>query len=70
MQLNVYIPKDKAYILDALDRVAEQSGLSKNEIVLEALERRVKGSHDPEYSLYELDSSDFDRGELYRHRIG
>lgn len=38
MQLNVYIPKEKARLIEALDEAAKRTGRQKNEIVLEALE--------------------------------
>jgi len=70
MQLNVYIPKDKAYILDALAQAAERSGVSKNEIVLEAIERRVLAEREPAYQIYEMGSEAIDRASLYADRIG
>lgn len=70
MQLNVYIPKDKEHILDALARVAERSGQSKNEIVLEAIEHRVLADQEPAYSVYDLGAGQIDRGSLYEKRIG
>ena len=38
MEFSIYVPKDKARILEALDEKAKGSGRPKNEIVLEALE--------------------------------
>ena len=69
MQLNIYIPKDKAYVLDALARAAERSGLSKNEMVLEAIERRVLTDQEPAYHVYDLGSGTIDRASLYEDRI-
>lgn len=39
MQLNIYIPKDKANVLAKLDALSRQLGKPKNEMVIEALER-------------------------------
>lgn len=70
MQLNVYIPKDKEHILDALARAAERSGLSKNEIVLEAIERRVLTDREPAYRVFDLGAGTVDRTSLYEDRVG
>lgn len=39
MRLNIYVPKGKEPLLERLDRVSELTGRSKNDLVLEALER-------------------------------
>ena len=39
MQLNIYVPRDKAHLLSRLDEVSKSLGRPKNEMVLEALER-------------------------------
>jgi hypothetical protein len=70
MQLNVYIPKDKEYLLEALVRAAKRSGLSKNEIVLEAIERRVLTEGEPSYQVYDLGAGTIDRASLYEDRVG
>lgn len=44
MQLNIHIPKEKAGVLLALERLAEETKRSKDELVLEALERYLAGT--------------------------
>lgn len=39
MQLNIYIPKEKSNVLEALTKIAEITKRPKNEIVLEAIEK-------------------------------
>lgn len=70
VQLNIYVPKDRAEILELLDRVAARSNRPKNEIVLEALERylmdltpRMLGK----FSLGEV--KDIDREKLYERGL-
>lgn len=53
MQLNIYVPKDRAAILESLEEASKQSGRPKNEIVLEALEGYLaQGS--AELGIYDL----------------
>ncbi len=47
MQLNIYVPHDKAHVVDALERAAKITGRPKNEIVLDALERHLKSFRPP-----------------------
>lgn len=52
MQLNVYVPKSRAFLIERLDETARRTGRQKNELVLEALaaylvrERPKPGLHD------------------------
>jgi hypothetical protein len=69
MQLNVYIPKDKEHLLDALTREAERSGRSKNQIILEAIEHKVARSGVPAYRTFPLDAWSVDRAALYEKRL-
>ncbi|MGE5579940.1 MAG: hypothetical protein ACM3WU_07845 [Bacillota bacterium] len=39
MQLNIYVPQDKAHVIARLDEVCKALGRPKNEMVIEALER-------------------------------
>lgn len=39
MQLNIYVPQDKAHVIARLDEVSKALGRPKNEMVIEALER-------------------------------
>ncbi|HET7036108.1 MAG TPA: ribbon-helix-helix protein, CopG family [Thermomicrobiaceae bacterium] len=38
MQLNIYVPKEKAAVVEALEEAARRTGRPKNELVLEALD--------------------------------
>lgn len=70
MQVNVYVPKDKEYLLEELARQAEQTGRSKNELILEGMARQVAAARIPEYRTYELGAGRIDRGDLYGNRTG
>lgn len=70
MQLNVYVPKDKEHLLAELAREAEETGRSKNELILEAIERQVAASRAPSYQTFELGAGPVDRGDLYSGRTG
>ncbi len=39
MQLNIYVPRDRAHVIARLDEVSKALGRPKNEVVIEALER-------------------------------
>lgn len=70
MQLNIYVPKDRAEILELLDRVAARSNRPKNEIVLEALERYLMDLTPrmlEKFSLGEV--KDIDREKLYERGL-
>lgn len=69
MQLNIYVPKDKAWIVQALDETAKRTGRQKNDLVLEALEahlprepRRLKVF---DLGVFEVPS----REEIYQERL-
>jgi hypothetical protein len=69
VQLNLYIPKEKAQLLRALEAAARAWGRPKNEIVLEALERYLAGTA-PEPGIYSLgEVKPFRRYQLYRERL-
>jgi hypothetical protein len=68
MQLNVYIPKEKEYLLAALVAEAERTGRSKNEIVLQAIERQLAPGK-PAYRIYPLAATVPDRADLYAERL-
>ncbi len=70
MQLNVYIPRDKEHLLAELAQQAEQAGRSKNELILEAIERQVASSRVPSYETFELGAGAIDRADLYDGRAG
>lgn len=70
MQLNIYIPKEKAGILSALDRIAETTKRPKNELVLEALERYLPGATVGTLKKFSLGAVDsIHRAELYERRL-
>lgn len=69
MQLNVYIPEDKRYLLDALTEEAQRTRRSRNELVLEAIERLVSPSQIPAYRTYPLGAGKIDRARLYQDRL-
>jgi hypothetical protein len=69
MQLNVYVPKDKEYLLQALADEAQRSGRSKNELILEAIEKRLIPAHVPAYRTYVLGAGKLDRAHLYADRL-
>lgn len=69
MQLNTYVPKDRANLVEALDAEAKRTGRSKNDIVLDALEAYLQKkplkweSHN--LGLFEMPS----RAEIYEEVI-
>lgn len=68
MQLNVYVPKEKAEIVRALDAAAKRTGRPKNELVLEALEAYLQRAR-PQLEVFELGVGTWpSRGELYLER--
>ncbi len=44
MQLNVYIPENRREIVRLLEVASKRTGRAKNELVLEALDRFLRGS--------------------------
>jgi hypothetical protein len=70
VQLNVYIPKDREHLLVELAQQAERAGKSKNELILEAIERQVASSRAPQYQTFELGAGHVDRGDLYDDGVG
>ncbi len=68
MQLNIYVPKDKAGVVQALDEAAKRTGKQKNELVLEALEAYLAPTR-PRLKVYSMGAMDFPpRDELYLER--
>ena len=69
MQLNIYVPKDKAAVVQALDEAAHSTGRQKNELVLEALETFLRREHSP-LGVYDLGAFEFpSRDEIYEDRL-
>jgi hypothetical protein len=64
VQLNVYLPKAKAALLDRLDEAAKRTGKPKNELVVEAIEAYL-GSLPPVFGTYQLGVVASSRAELY-----
>lgn len=70
MQLNIYVPAEKAALLKNLDRTAQLTGRSKNELVLEALEKYLSSAA-PEPGRYSLGAVKLSRrADLYDGRLG
>jgi metal-responsive CopG/Arc/MetJ family transcriptional regulator len=69
VQLNIYIPKARADLVERLDRVSRESGRQKNELVLDALEAYL--SRQPiVLGAYHMGAiTPWKRGELYRGRL-
>ncbi len=69
MQLNVYVPKSRAAILEELDRFSRESGRQKNDLVLEALERYLS-ERPREPGSYHLGAAiPWRRADLYEDRL-
>ena len=70
MQLNIYIPKEKEPLLAVLDHVANATRRSKNELVIEALERYLAAVSTPSLGRYRLGAQGaIRRKELYAERV-
>lgn len=67
MQLNIYVPKEKRHVLEALERMAQVTGRPKSGLVLEAIERYAQLAK-PELGRFRLGSKPFSRADLYRAR--
>lgn len=69
MQLNIYIPKEKARVLEALDEAARRMGRPKNELALEALETYL-GQMQCQLGTFHLGATDerTPRSDLYLER--
>lgn len=68
MQLNVYVPKEKAEVMERLAQVARRTGKQKNQLVLEALEAYL-ASERPQLGVFHLGHLDLPtREELYGER--
>jgi hypothetical protein len=69
MQINIYIPKSKEYLLTALSEEADRTGRSKNELILEAIERHVAPKTSPRYRTFPLSATRVDRADMYSDRL-
>lgn len=74
MQLNVYVPKEKAGLIEELDRTAKRTGRAKNELVLEALEHYLRQDK-PVWRTFHMGGVEFpSRAEIYEeyedHKYG
>lgn len=68
MQLNIYVPKDRTDVIQALEDAANRTGRPKNELVLEALETFLRQVR-PQLGIYHLGTADLPhRGDLYLER--
>ena len=69
MQLNVYVPKDKAHVVRALDEATRRTGRPKNELVLEAIEAFLAQVR-PRIKTYDLGEVKMpSRAELYDEHL-
>lgn len=69
VQLNVYVPRDRAGLLAALDRASRETGRQKNELVLEALDQFLR-ERPHEMGRYALGAIiPWRRGDLYEDRL-
>ncbi len=65
MQLNIYVPKEKESLIEALHSTAKRTGRAKNELVLEALERYLKEDK-PQWRTFHMGGFEFpSREEIY-----
>ncbi|MCL4425359.1 MAG: hypothetical protein M1299_08695 [Firmicutes bacterium] len=70
MQLNIYIPKDRARILEVIDEVASRTKRPKNDIILEVLERYLPELTPSELGKFSLGKVDnLSRDKLYGGRL-
>lgn len=67
-QLNIYIPKEKARVLQTLDEAARRTGRPKSELTLEALELYLARMQ-PELGVFHLGTVEpVRRSDLYLER--
>ncbi len=70
MQLNIYVPKDKAEVLEALDEAARRTGRPKSELAIEALESYLK-QMEIQLEVFHLGTVEpIDRDDLHLERQG
>jgi len=70
MQLNVYIPKEKAEILTLLEQTAELTKRPKNELIIEALERYLPSKVPASLGKFSLgEVKPLSRAEIYEGRL-
>lgn len=68
MQLNLYVPKARANLVQALDDAARRTGRPRNELALEALEVYLR-QLPSELEVFHLGHFEFpSRDELYLER--
>lgn len=69
MQLNVYVPKEKAHLLERLKVESQRTGRPKNALVLEALQKYL-AARQPRLGSFHLGEMRLGpRGSLYRRRL-
>ncbi|MDA8144474.1 MAG: ABC transporter permease [Thermaerobacter sp.] len=69
MQLNLYIPKRRRGLIAKLEELVRETGASKNELVLEALEQFLRGHERPAVDIPERFRMGEMRGDLDRRSI-
>jgi len=75
VQLNVYVPAARAAVAARLDRVVEQLGRNKNDVVLDAIEQKVTEleaqlrADRPPFESVSIGVGEFNREDLYEDRL-
>ena len=68
MQLNIYVPKEKEGVVQALDEAAKRTGKQKDELVLELLEAYL-AKEPPQWEVFDLGLIKMPaRDEIYMER--
>ncbi len=70
MQLNIYVPKEKAHLLEKLKVECQKTGRAKNELLLEALQAYLADRQTGLGSFHLGKMRLGRRGELYERRLG
>jgi len=72
MQLNLYVPKEREYLVEALDRAAVDKSVAKNMLVLDALEAYLgsTAAGSPKLRTFDLgEVAAWSREDLYSERL-
>ncbi len=69
MQLNIYVPKQKAHLLERLKVESQRTGRPKNAFVLEALQKYLAARQPRLGSFHPGEMRLGPRGGLYRRRL-
>ncbi|MBC7083519.1 MAG: hypothetical protein PWR07_1753 [Bacillota bacterium] len=70
MQLNIYVPKEKATLIRTLEQTAKLTGRPKNELIIEALERYLPSTAKVSLGQFHLgEVRAMERATLYEGRL-